>query len=66
MELISDEREFSDEENKFTNHLSIHGELGYEDVPVLSSAHSKRSRQMDYEAGHGWDDNYHPHRDSLE
>lgn len=45
-ELISDEREWSDERNIMENDGFVGGELGFEDQTSYSSAHSKRSREM--------------------
>lgn len=48
-DLISDEREWSDEQNTMINHNSLVGELGWEGRATYDGAHSKRSRQMQYE-----------------
>lgn len=61
--MISDEREWSDEQNIMQNDGTVHTEIGYDDVPIAYHADSKRSRQMAYEQAHGWEDGYHPHRD---
>ena len=56
MEGYNDEREFSDEQNRYLNDQSVRGELGFEDRPQMSAAHSKRSRHMWYEYNHQWDE----------
>lgn len=54
-DLISDEREWSDERNIMLNDRSALNEGGFEGQTTTLSAHSKRSRQMNYEHLHQWD-----------
>lgn len=55
LELISDEREWSDDQNKNQNAESAKDETGYEKLIPTHSAHSSRSRHMLYEYNHQWD-----------
>lgn len=54
--LISDEREWSDDQNKNQNYGSARDEIGFEHEIPVASAHSPRSRHMRYEYNHQWDD----------
>ena len=54
-ELISDEREWSDDQNHSLNDGSTKGLVGYNDEVPYKSAHSSRSRKIMYEHFHQWD-----------
>lgn len=54
--MLSDEREWSDDQNKNQNAESARDEIGFEHEIPMHSAHSPRSRHMIYEYNHQWDE----------